>query len=168
MKVHYHPDIQTKIENIRPIGDFVLVKRLPDEEETVGGLLIPSRYRNEDRPRNPRQSIRRGVIVAAGPGDKGLLWKCGACGVEKFMAPSGKQYKGEDYMTYAIRSRCECGKRDWTPVADVKAYANMDATVGDIVLYQRWENNIVRINNEEYTLLHEQSQVIAVEERAAA
>ena len=48
-------------ENIRPLGDRVIVERTPDEEKTKGGILIPD---------SAKEKPSRGKIVAVGPGKR--------------------------------------------------------------------------------------------------
>ena len=57
---------ETKL-SIRPLGDRVIVKALPQEEKTRGGIILPDAAKEK-----PQQ----GEVVAAGPGrksDKGEL-----------------------------------------------------------------------------------------------
>jgi chaperonin GroES len=44
---------------VRPLNDRVLVKRLPEEEKTAGGLFIPD---------SAKEKPARGIVIAAGPG----------------------------------------------------------------------------------------------------
>jgi chaperonin GroES len=44
---------------LRPLNDRVLVKRVPEETKTAGGLFIPE---------TAKEKPARGVIVAVGPG----------------------------------------------------------------------------------------------------
>jgi chaperonin GroES len=44
---------------LRPLNDRVLVKRVPEETKTAGGLYIPE---------TAKEKPARGVIVAVGPG----------------------------------------------------------------------------------------------------
>jgi chaperonin GroES len=64
MKPVKYADVETEIEHVQPVGNQVLVKRLPDLEAPAG-LTLPSSATDSDRP-----GIRRGVVVAVGPGDR--------------------------------------------------------------------------------------------------
>ncbi|MDO9632636.1 MAG: co-chaperone GroES, partial [Humidesulfovibrio sp.] len=46
---------------LKPLHDRVIIKRLPEEEKTAGGLYIPDSAK--ERP-------MRGTVVAAGPGSE--------------------------------------------------------------------------------------------------
>jgi chaperonin GroES len=46
---------------IRPLQDRVMVKRLEEEEKTVGGIIIPD---------TAKEKPQKGEIIAAGPGKK--------------------------------------------------------------------------------------------------
>ena len=46
---------------IRPLQDRVMVKRLEEEEKTVGGIIIPD---------TAKEKPQKGKIIAAGPGKK--------------------------------------------------------------------------------------------------
>lgn len=55
---------QTKL-SIRPLGDRVIVKALPQEEKTRGGVILPD---------TAKEKPQQGEVVAVGPGrvtDKG-------------------------------------------------------------------------------------------------
>lgn len=52
-----------KIADIRLLGDYCLVEKIPDDSETLGGLHIP------ESARDHRSGPRKGVVLAVGPGD---------------------------------------------------------------------------------------------------
>ncbi len=55
-----------KALNIKPLGDRVIVKALPQEEKTRGGVILPD---------TAKEKPQQGEVVAAGPGritDKGV------------------------------------------------------------------------------------------------
>ncbi|MFQ5465740.1 MAG: co-chaperone GroES [Thermodesulfobacteriota bacterium] len=47
--------------NIKPLGDRVLVKRMAEEEQTKGGIIIPD---------SAKETPAEGKIIAVGPGRK--------------------------------------------------------------------------------------------------
>lgn len=59
----YLADVPAELADVTPLGDFVLVRRLPDAESKAG-IWIP------DSARNPREGNRRGVVISCGPGDR--------------------------------------------------------------------------------------------------
>jgi chaperonin GroES len=55
-----------KALNIKPLGDRVIVKALPQEEKTRGGVILPD---------TAKEKPQQGEVVAVGPGrvtDKGV------------------------------------------------------------------------------------------------
>ena len=44
---------------LRPLNDRILIKRIPSEEKTAGGLFIPD---------NAKEKPQEGEVVAVGPG----------------------------------------------------------------------------------------------------
>jgi chaperonin GroES len=52
--------------NIKPLGDRVIIKALPQEEKTRGGVILPD---------TAKEKPQQGEVVAVGPGrvtDKGM------------------------------------------------------------------------------------------------
>jgi chaperonin GroES len=47
---------------IRPLQDRILVKRVAEEEKTLGGIIIPD---------TAKEKPQQGIVVAAGPGKAG-------------------------------------------------------------------------------------------------
>lgn len=172
MREKQHQSITADLDNFSPMGDMVLVKRLPDPEETKGGLHIPQIARDESRPRDPGASGRIGVVVASGPGDKGFEFECSYCARRVFLAPSLKAIAGAEEAHYRIVTKCKCSATEeagsaWLPTGKSERLP-MYVHVGDKVLFQRWVNNVVVLNDEEFTLLHAESQILAVLDEVAA
>ena len=59
-----YANVEAAIADVQPVGNQILVKRLPDLEGP-SGLVLPASARDADRP-----GIRRGVVLAVGPGDR--------------------------------------------------------------------------------------------------
>ena len=51
------------IEQVEPRVDMVLVRRIPDEEATASGLILPAIARDR------REGVRIGEVLRVGPGD---------------------------------------------------------------------------------------------------
>lgn len=51
------------IDQVHPRKDILLVRRIPDEEITASGLVVP------DSARNPAMGVRVGEVLKCGPGD---------------------------------------------------------------------------------------------------
>lgn len=62
MKPIYHPSIETQLESLTPLGDFVLVRRMPDAPR--GLIEVPL------SAREPERGLRRGMVVRVGMGDR--------------------------------------------------------------------------------------------------
>lgn len=54
-------------DKIRPLGDRVLIKRLENEEKTVGGIIIPDAA---------KEKAQVGAVLAVGPGKCDTNGKC--------------------------------------------------------------------------------------------
>lgn len=57
------------IDQVHPRKDILLVRRIPDEEITASGLVVP------DSARNPAMGVRVGEVLKCGPGD-GVPMEC--------------------------------------------------------------------------------------------
>lgn len=132
--------VDVPIEDIRPRGDFVLVRRLLDYRSF---LWVPSQ--------NPRaiQDLRVGEVLQVGPGDTLDRAYCGTC----------------DYWTSRVNigpvSKCKlCGKADLTDAGTW--HLELGVKVGDKVVYPRVPDNDITVNGEELTMLHEEGHVLAV------
>lgn len=132
--------VDVPIEQIRPRGDFVLVRRLPDYRSF---FWVP---RQNERA---IQDLRIGEVLQVGPGDAAYIGWCRYCDVftRRMLVPPVK-------CTY-------CGKA----LEDgVSTHANiaLGVRVGDKVIYPRVPDNDITVNGEELTMLHEECHVLAV------
>ncbi|MBI1181404.1 MAG: co-chaperone GroES [Alphaproteobacteria bacterium] len=82
--------------NFKPLQDRVLVKRLPSEEKTAGGIIIPDSV--QEKP-------QQGEVVAAGPGARrqdGAIEPLGVKQGDKILfgkyAGSEVKFDGTDYI----------------------------------------------------------------------
>lgn len=55
------------LENLKPLGDRLLVKRIDQEEKTAGGIIIPDAA---------KEKAQTGSVLAVGPGKRD---NAGAC-----------------------------------------------------------------------------------------
>jgi chaperonin GroES len=94
------------MKGIQPLGDRVLIRRLKEEEERVGSIIIPDTAR--ERP-------QQGEVIAVGPGRRG-----------------------------------EEGKR-----------LPMNLKAGDRVLFGKYAGSDVKVDDEEYIVMHE-TEIYAV------
>jgi chaperonin GroES len=81
---------QVKEIGIRPLADKIIIKALPVEEKTAGGIYIPA---------TAREKPQRGVVYAVGPGsDKELTVAVGDEIVYSKNAGTEVTFEGEDYL----------------------------------------------------------------------
>ena len=50
-------------EKLKPLGDRVLVKRVPEEEKTESGIIIPD---------SAKEKAQTGAVIAVGPGSRDI------------------------------------------------------------------------------------------------
>lgn len=182
MQEKIYQDIKIDLDRFRPMGDMVLVKRLPDPEESAGGIHIPESSRNENRPKDPKERVRRGVVVATGPGDTSFHYQCSGCeNGRAYLTPTSFHKRGAEVTSLKLVTKCwNCGACDWKPVGyDIQndifttdstrwysasnRYARpMHVKIGDIILWERRPQNECSINGQEFTLLHEEQSILAV------
>ena len=72
---------------VRPLHDRVIVKRLPQEEKSKGGIIIPD---------NAKEKPQEGQVVAVGPGRRDDNGKIVPPGVEKGDRILFGKYTGSD------------------------------------------------------------------------
>lgn len=65
MKPVNYANVDEALEAIRPLGDFVLVERIDAQVQDEALIRLPSSAIHADRP-----GIRRGRVLAVGPGDR--------------------------------------------------------------------------------------------------
>lgn len=155
--------VSADLAKIRPMGDYVLVKRLPNDNP-VEGLWLPKSVQKEVR------QLRRGTVCAVGLGDPMIRIRCKACGGERnnmaLLKPSHRDGQREPIHI----ASCNCGETDYELISS-NLRCPMEVQLGDQVLYWRSPANDVCINGEEYVLLHEEQHLVAIlepEERANA
>jgi co-chaperonin GroES (HSP10) len=153
MKPEFHPNVKAAIERLNPVGDFVLVKRAPE----LPRLVIAPQWRN------PRPEVKRGLVVAIGPGDQVAELCCVECGSRKDVLVEQATPDGSCAMRKGA-GRCECGGA--YELAGV-GRAEMHVEPGDLILYQRAPANNCVVDGEEYVLLHESLHILAVIEAEA-
>jgi co-chaperonin GroES (HSP10) len=145
--------------DIKPLGDCVLVKRIPDGQRTASGLIWLPNYRNKP---NPSQGPRRGLVVAVGPGDVAVCLVC-----------SNARCEHVDVVALAsveqgVKKCPECGDTRRIVATEGEALKRriaMGVSVGDEVIYDRTPANDISINGEEYVFVHEEQHLLAVIER---
>lgn len=79
--------------NIRPLIDFVIVKRDDVLEKTKGGIIIPDTAKEEKRP-------NKGTVILTGPGlkDENMLVSRGQRILYGTYAGTPIEVEGEDYI----------------------------------------------------------------------
>lgn len=127
------------IDKLTPLADMVLVRRLPDEETTAGGLILPHSGRDK------REGLRVGVVLRVGKGDK-VRMKIGEWRRE--------YHPGKPFPDAFVQCSGEEDMVEFNIPLQVKP--------GDRVVYARCPDNDVRINGEDLVLLREEQHVLAV------
>lgn len=195
--VAYQPVITGDPASIRPLGDFVLVRPLSDEEggkltgtglaelSSLSEFHMTADYRYRwNRPRGNRY----GEVLACGDGDLMVGLQCSKCGRSRMRIA---------YIDATrIRAACpDCAgemrtltfcpayveydpERETVEQASTRAKAippktytkraEMFVHPGDIVVYPQVPANEIEINSEKLVFLHQEQHVLAVIEKEAA
>lgn len=163
-----HADIEVPLENIKPMGDCVLVRVLPEEEVTASGIMLPQTGKDSSE-------LRIGEVVAAGPGDKLFVWVCNTClKVWDWNGPVKMSHKNIAAWREAATSKswyrltttknpspCKvCGESNW--LLNGIGHHEMHVKPGDRIWYRRVLANQQMINGELYQLIHEEQHVVAI------
>ena len=142
------------IDQVHPRKDILLVRRIPDEEITASGVVVP------DSARNPAMGVRVGEVLKCGPGDEivSAARYCHTCDV--FSCPSGKRIfrdllTGSDIELECL-TECPCGKPAPAPHVEMKCHPD------DHILYNRCPDNNVNIGGIDCVLLREEQHVLAI------
>lgn len=132
MNIPLAPNVNHPVELVRPLGDFILVKRLPDCDEVNSLIIRPGMCMNASGKwvRSDDCELRLGEVIAVGPGDE---------------IPNGNVLSSGTGSMIAVTKLLP-----------------MHVKVGDTVLYPRVPANDVRIDGQEYTFLREEQHVLAV------
>lgn len=156
MKPLRYPETSATVEQLRPLGDLVLVRPLP-EEEKIGSVVLP------DNARTPERGLRRGKVIAAGPGDRAFHFKCDEC-----FADYSSTVHSDDGKVFAVSACPRCGSKErslYLSVANEEPHSSrrpMHVKPGDTVIYPRVPSGGVMINGAECFLIHEEQHVLAV------
>jgi co-chaperonin GroES (HSP10) len=156
------------IETIQPLGDLVLVRRLPDAD-SVHGILIPESARNKKRgdDNDIHGSLRRGIVVALGPGDKLLQFKCPDCGEVAGATMRPESARSATLVPRTPNKKCGCGvSTKWQfATGEPEVYCEMEPAIGNEVIFERWGSSQFDIDGVEYSLIHEEQSILGVIER---
>jgi len=79
---------------LKPLHDRVIIQRLPEEEKTAGGIIIPDSAK--ERP-------MRGTILAAGPGTESVKMQVKKGDVVLFAKYAGTEFKMESEECVIMR-----------------------------------------------------------------
>lgn len=131
------------LDTLTPLADMVLVRRLPEEEKTASGLILPQSGRDK------REGLRVGVVLRVGRGDR---WQVPYSDDLFQNRPFGRN----DTMT------CCIGPDGKPKYLFMSGRHPMSVKPGDRVVYARCPDNDVRINGEDLVLLREEQHVLAV------
>lgn len=145
MRPIFHPSIPAELSQVQPHGDFVLVRRIPEQERP--NLIIAPGWRNKGV-----DGVKRGEVLAVGKGDRRHEWVCITCG-------------GITHTTEKAPSKGGECRHHWERMAVMEDRHPMHVKVGDEVLYHRAPANHISLNGQDYVFLHEEQHVLAVIEQ---
>lgn len=168
MKHTYNVSVNADPATIKPLGDFVLVKKVSDVdlEQRYKNLIIIPAHRQGPADWVPQI----GKVVAVGPGDKMLMTLCPECDDPLESMPHGVTAAWAAEHGFGICRFCGSKLIPYSIDGDatvVDYRLLMHVSVGDEVIYARWPDNDVEIRGEQYTFLHEEQGILAVIEREA-
>lgn len=155
------PNIPGPVEKLRPLGDLILVKRIDEPAKYFlqhGIWLAP-----HDRKGKPH-GLRLGTVVACGPGDTLMNLTCDNCG-RKRKANMHVSAPRRDGRQPRLKDCPACGS-DQVVMGSTEA-RGVDVKPGDTIAYWRVPANEVRIDGQDYEMLHEEIHIEAVLEAAA-
>lgn len=141
-----HVGIWADLERLRPRGDCVVVRLIPEPEQHANLIWIP------DVVRKGENSLPRiGEVVAVGLGDRLFTWFCKCC-------------IGGQRSTFHAPEPCPiCGQNDFGPAEiDFITRHPMHVKPGDRVVFWRVLANQMIINEEIFQFVREESQILAV------
>ena len=166
-----HADIDVPLDRIKPTGDCVLVRVLPEEEVTASGIVLPQMGKDS-------AELRIGEVVAAGPGDKVFVWVCNTClKVWDWDGPVTMSHKNIEAWRKAATAdswyrltttkgpgSCKvCGDSNW--LLNGIGHHHMHVKPGDRIWYRRVLANQQLINGELYQIIREEQHIWAVLEQ---
>lgn len=140
-------------ESVQPLGDFVLVRRLLNEDK-IGSIFLLTGKNNDKR------ELWRGVVVACGLGDALLNLECANCESQKQMVAQVAKERGF--------GKCDiCGFTE-LKLRSQDSRVAMNVKVGDEILFARAPANDIDFNGAAHVFLHEEQHIYAVIEKEAA
>lgn len=131
-----YADVEGPPERITPLYDNLLVRRL-DDDEYKGLLVLPNLQKTLDGRwvRKSDEGPRRGVVVAAGRGDK-ISHDC---------------LKQHPFVCHFSDLQYPDERKD------------MAVQVGDVIIYPRFESSHVKIDGVQHTFVHEADVMAVIE-----
>ena len=163
----YARSIITDLAKLKPLGDFVLVQPLSQDEQLKmeDRHIAPSPIQMTKDGRyvsNRPRGLRYGRVVAMGAGDRSIVLICKSCRIMQYRIERGQESK---------KWRCsDCGSFDLcaATVSDADGghlfidRAPMNCTLGDVVAFHRVPANEISINGQEFVMCHEEQHIVAV------
>ncbi len=153
------------VASIKLLEDRVIILDIPQDDSTVGSLVIPDVAQNGGVGKGG--NFRIGLVVAVGPGDKflevGSPNNQGVVGRKLITAPCSHdcQDRWFDVADYEWKPRpcpfCDNGGDGRIPVV-----VPPQCKVGDRVLYDRRRHEELILNGQRYALMHAEQAAMAV------
>jgi len=139
---------------IKLTNDLLLIRRLPDEVETVspGGIIIPA---FGDDPDKNKDTPLRGVVLAAGLGRRPKLSHAGANVVKALQAcVNALGGAGAPHWHHPLITTAQAALREQAVAPD---RVLMQVEVGDTVIFSKWGFQEFRIGGEDLIVTQEAS-----------
>ena len=125
--------------NLKPLSDRVVIRRMPDLEESGGGVLIPE---------TAREHGQLFEVAAVGPG------RIFAIGMTRSQIAAAVSFLSIDDMSRAVDELGNCGIAFGQRVP-------VGVVVGDVVLMGRYSGSDVRIDGVDYVIVRDE-EIMAV------
>lgn len=149
-----HVGIWADLERLRPRGDCVVIRVIPEPEMHANLIWIPDTARGGDN------TPRIGEVVAVGKGDRRFFWVCLDCIERDEESPGWRQ------STFHAPEPCPmCESRRLSGDLFNPDHHPMHVKPGDWVYYWRVFANQVEVNKEIYQFVREEQHILAVLEK---
>lgn len=152
---HNYRNVEVKPENVTPLYDNLLVRRIYDTYE--GQIIAPGVEQTVDGRwvRKTDSGPRKGVVLAAGRGDKITKLRCECC---------GKVYPYPPVQNLALWSCLRCHTvNSVSPFESNNGRHRLAVGVGDTIIYPRFESSHVVIDGHPYTFVREADVMAVIE-----
>jgi co-chaperonin GroES (HSP10) len=142
----------SEAQSVHPLGDYVLVKPIGDGLLNSRFILIPGAVLDESL------ELRKGLVIACGPGDKTYIFACVRCGKEFLRLGTPPEWQDRVDRIDSPEECDECRGIEFRFVRTGRA--PMYTKPGDQVIFGRAGD--VELDGEQYHIVHEEQHIWAV------